>query len=467
MKPVSQWSCSRCRPAVHGDDSIYITQVVPQEQSLTLAWTPEEKAVSTVFCRKKGSGEVWQETHVSGSRANLEGLNSGTDYEFYIRCGDRYSAVGYARPGYVPGTVVNYLHPEDPKYAFSGQHPCSPCLCRHSDGHLLVSMDVFDGAAPQNLTLIFRSDDNGKSWYHYSELFPCFWGTLFCHRGDVYMLSVSTEYGDVLIGRSEDGGKNFGTPTVLLRGSCHRTVPGWHKSTMPVLLHGGRLWCGLDFGSHLSGGHASCLLSADAEGDLLDARNWCVTDPLVYCPEWEGAVKGDTRGFLEGNAVALPDGSIGNFLRYSTDRGEPRFGLAPILRGSIQAPEKKLTLDRFVSFPGNLSKFDVRLDEADRHYYAIVSRITDSQRPTARNVLSLLRSPDLEHWETAADLLDYRDFDAQYVGFQYVSFLFDGDDILFVSRTAFNGAQSYHDNNYVTFHRIRKFRSSAPELSDF
>ena len=43
------------------------------------------------------------------------------------------------------------------------------------------------------------------------------------------------------------------------------------------------------------------------------------------------------------------------------------------------------------------------------------------------------------------------------VGFQYPSFLFDGDDILAVSRTAVNGAESFHNANFITFHRIRNY----------
>ncbi|MNF07207.1 hypothetical protein D3C80_2073400 [compost metagenome] len=46
--------------------------------------------------------------------------------------------------------------------------------------------------------------------------------------------------------------------------------------------------------------------------------------------------------------------------------------------------------------------------------------------------------------------------------FQYIDWLFDGNDIVFVSRTAFDdaegGAKAAHDANYLTFHRIEKFR---------
>ncbi len=457
MKTQTKWSYPQYRPAVHGDDGIYICQTVPAKERLTLKWIAEEERVF-LHWRARGSDAMWAHMEVHGSEATLTGLADGTEYEFFVEGAMKRSTVGFAKTGFVPGTVVNYLHPEDPKYSFSGQYLCTPCILKHPNGYLLVSMDIFGRRAPQNLTLIFRSDDNGESWYHYSELMPCFWGTLFMHRGDVYMLATSTEYGDLLIGRSSDGGKTFSTPTVLFRGSCHYAVSGWHKSSMPVVEHKGRLWCGVDFGAHLAGGHASCLLSADASADLLDPDAWCVSEPLMYDPAWQGAVKGDTRGFLEGNAVVLPDGGIGNVLRYSTDRGEPRYGLIPILRGDHSDPEKQLTFDRFVPFQGNLSKFDVRKDPVSGHYFAIICRITTPETPGARNVLSLVTSADLAHWELACDLLNYADADPQTTGFQYVSFLFDGEDILYVSRTAFNGAKSFHDNNYVTFHRVKDFR---------
>ena len=75
-----------------------------------------------------------------------------------------------------------------------------------------------------------------------------------------------------------------------------------------------------------------------------------------------------------------------------------------------------------------------------------------------RDYLALLVSPDLENWEIACDLYDYRGIDPDHIGFQYVDFEFDGDDIIYLCRTAINGANSFHDSNYTTFHRIKDFR---------
>ena len=49
----------------------------------------------------------------------------------------------------------------------------------------------------------------------------------------------------------------------------------------------------------------TCLVSADVNADLLDAASWNITRPLKYDPNWEGAAVGDTRGFIEENAVAM------------------------------------------------------------------------------------------------------------------------------------------------------------------
>ena len=335
----ASWSFEHYLP-LDRREKLIIDQVIPSLHAIRLAWSGGSSPW-TVWYRVKDSEEAWRPLTATEPHAVLSDLAAYIEYEFRVESGADKSLTGYARTGEVPGTVVNYLHPQDPKYAFSGQHLCSPSLLLHPDGYLLASTDLYDNGTPQNLTLIFRSDDGGKSWYHYTELFPCFWGSLFLHRGEVYMLSTSTEYGDLLIGKSSDGGKTWGAPTVLARGSCHRSAMGWHKSGMPVTEYKGRLWCGVDYGSHQLGRHMNCLASADASGDLLDAGNWAVTDPLAFDPAWEGAVKCDTRGCIEGNAVVSPDGKICTFLRYSTAvRAGSRSGRGPRTPGSAaEVPE--------------------------------------------------------------------------------------------------------------------------------
>ncbi|MEG2088121.1 MAG: hypothetical protein RR022_07945, partial [Angelakisella sp.] len=96
-----------------------------------------------------------------------------------------------------------------------------------------------------------------------------------------------------------------------------------------------------------------------------------------------------------------------------------------------------------------------------KRYYALVNNITGSNMKQ-RNVLSLISSLDMLHWTLQRGILNYEDNnyweDSTQVGFQYVDFTFDGEDIVLVSRSAINGAYNYHNANHVTVHRIRQYR---------
>ena len=77
-----------------------------------------------------------------------------------------------------------------------------------------------------------------------------------------------------------------------------------------------------------------------------------------------------------------------------------------------------------------------------------------------RNVLALMSSADLRSWTTRTVLV-YRE-DTRRHGFQYPDWLFDGEDLIALVRTAHDdgvgGAHNFHDANYMTFHRIPRFR---------
>jgi len=67
------------------------------------------------------------------------------------------------------------------------------------------------------------------------------------------------------------------------------------------------------------------------------------------------------------------------------------------------------------------------------------------------------------HWDVRKILLAHPDNIKH--GFQYVDWLFNNKDILFVCRTAYDdekgGAHNQHDANYLTFHTIKKFRKAG------
>ena len=455
MKGHNYWSYTPYQPFLRNIGDIYICRIAPSADSIHLEWLYDEGEDFAIYCRKRDTADFSLCGTTREKAFDIIGLGSENDYEFYVTCGDKKSRVRLARCAEAVGTVVNYLHPDDTCYAFSGRSLCSPSLVRHPDGHLLASMDVFSGGHPQNLTLIFRSDDDGKTWHYSCELMPCFWGKLFIHKGILYMLAVSTEYGDLLIGKSEDGGKTFSAPISLLRGSNGKNgFPGVHKNPQPVVSYNGRIYNTLEWGSWLDKGyfHGAMVMSCDEDDDLLDPENWHFTPPVVHDMNWEGAAPDGRPGNIEGSLVVAPDGKLYNYMRYQTQLEKK------ILVFDIpEDPDAPIEYSHAVNFDGNLSKFMIKKDDVSGKYLSIISRRIEEPK-TARNLLSLVASDDLSNWQLVCDLIDRRYDDPQMVGFQYVDFEIEGNDIIYLSRTAMNCAKNYHDANYSTFHRIADFR---------
>ena len=462
MKGHNLWSYTPYKPLLRNVGDIYICRVVPCPNSVHFEWLDADVAEYSVFYRKRNEEDFTLFIKTDKTECDITGLDFNTDYEFYVQSGELKSLVRLAHTGESVGTVVNYLHPDDTAYSFSGRYLCSPSLVRHPDGFLFASMDVFAGQHPQNLTLIFRSDDNGKTWHYVSELMPCFWGKLFIHKGELYMLSCSTEYGDLLIGKSVDGGKTFTAPVCLLRGSNGKNGNnGVHRNPQNMFIHGGRIWSTLEWGSwdNPEFYHAAMVMSCDVNDDLLVSENWSFSEPLKYNSEWEGTVKnGWAAGTIEGTLSLSPKGELMNIMRYNIMEGEPLYGLVLAYKVNTEDYDAPLEYSHSIKMPCNNAKFIIKYDDASKKYYSIVCRIDCEERAFGRNLLSLMSSADLENWDVVCDLIDKRDEDMKKVGFQYVDFEFEGDDIIFLCRTSINGAHDYHDANYSTFHRIENFR---------
>ncbi|MBR4235428.1 MAG: hypothetical protein IKR85_05115 [Clostridia bacterium] len=465
MQAHSLWSYRPYSPFLFDAGTPYICRVVPYLSSVHIEWLSEAGARGyDVFIGKKGE-EPALCAHTDACEYDFTDLEPDTDYCVKVKCARGESRTRLARTGERDGTdgvTVNYLHPEDDCYAFSGRYLCSPSLVRAPEGHLLASMDVFEANAPQNLSLIFRSDDEGKSWHYVCELYPCFWGKLFVHRGRLYMTAVSTEYGDLLIGASDDGGYTFTEPTVICRGACHSKENGIHKNPQPVVEYANRVWNTCEWGCWAKGTHAAMVFSCGADEDLLNASNWHLTPPLPYDPAWPGTAQGHSCGTIEGTLSVLPDGQLYNIMRYDMSKCVPGYGRVLAYKVNMDDPDAPLEYARAISLPGNHSKFEIRFDPESGLYFSIINRIRSSETRFDRNLVSLMASRDCESWYLVCDLIDRTDADPKFMGFQYTDFMFDGNDIIYLTRTAANAAHNYHDANYSVFHRLREFRSLSP-----
>ena len=459
MRGHSAWNYTPYKPLVWDSGDIYVCRLAPGENSITAEWLPAKEGESCIYLRKRDEGEFILAGKTDKNEFTIENLESGVDYELYIQQDEFKSRIRLARTGAVYGTVVNYLHPEDKVYSFSGTALCSPSMVRCPDGSLLSSMDVYGCEAPQNLTLLFRSTDDGATWHYVTDLFPCFWGKLFVHKGAVYMLACSQEYGDLLIGRSDDNGNTFSAPVALLRGACHCKRPGVHKNPQNIMHYKGRIWETLEWGCWANGVyHDVMVMSCDEDDDLLIPENWHFSEPVDYDPTWPGTVDGPSAGNIEGTLVVFPDGNLYNVMRYDCTQATPNYGRVLSYRVNTDDPDAPVTFDRAIEFPANHSKFIIQKDDVTGKYLSICTRITAPEFAGARTLVSLMASDDAVNWYLVVDLIDRRQDDPWKTGFQYMDFFIEEDDILWLCRTGMNNPANYHDANYQTFHRIKNFR---------
>ncbi|MBL8995130.1 MAG: hypothetical protein JNM63_17415 [Spirochaetia bacterium] len=190
-------------------------------------------------------------------------------------------------------------------------------------------------------------------------------------------------------------------------------------------------------------------------------------DPDWQKPEWLKNLDPawPKTGWLEGNVVVTPDHELVNVVRFYSP-----WVTEVAVRIHISADGKKLSFDPekdFLNFPGGRHKFTIRRDPKSGDYFSLVnSQTADLNLPGSRdqrNELTLISSKDLIAWEIKAvilrdDLPHSQESSLKNTGFQYVDWQFDGDDLIALVRTAYDGANNFHDSNRITFHRIGGFR---------
>jgi hypothetical protein len=348
----------------------------------------------------------------------------------------------------VPGGVIEHS-PQT-----SGLYIGSPSLAVLPNGDYVASHDFFGPNSGEHVKArsgVFRSADRGRTWKKVSEIQGAFWSSLFVHRGALYLLGPDRHHGNVLIRRSLDKGDTWTTPTNAHTGLL-REDGEYHCAPMPVIEHQGRLWRGMErrqppvaWGVNYRAG----VLSALVDADLLEASNWSHSEWLPSDRSWNG---GDMGAWLEGNAVVAPDGQLVDVLRVQTQSPNEK---AAIVR--IGADGKRAAFDPatgFVDFPGGAKKFAIRFDPQSRLYWSLASIVHERHRTnnpgSIRNTLALTCSSNLVHWTVKCLLLHHPD--VKNHGFQYVDWLFDGEDIIAACRTAYDdglgGAHNNHDANF-------------------
>lgn len=357
-----------------------------------------------------------------------------------------------------PGVVIEHSP------ASSGIYVGSPGIAILPSGEYLAKCDEYGPQSTERqlaVTHVFCSSDRGESWRREATVDGIYWASLFVHRNAAYIMGTSRYHGEAVIVRSTDGGRNWSSPEdgqtgILLTGAKYHCAP------VPMVVHRGRIWRAMEdaMGPSGWGGHfRAFMMSAPVDADLLRAESWICSNRLARGAGWLG---GQFNGWLEGNAVETPDGQIVNILRVDYP---PKGGKAAVVR--LSADGATATFDPetdFIDFPGGGKKFTIRPDRKTGCYWALTNyvppRHRDGNPERTRNTLALVRSENLRDWSVRSIVLYHPDPSRH--GFQYVDWLVDGDDVVAVSRTAYDdglgGAENQHDANYITFHRLRNFR---------
>ncbi len=420
----------------------YICRLAPFATGFTFEWFDNaDSGKHTLYYNKRWGNRQVTALPIHKSVVTIDGLEKHQEYEFYIENSKGYkSFLRLLRTDAPPDgcSVINYIHPEDNQYAFSGHYFGSPTMARLKSGRIVAGMDVFGPNAAQNLAILFYSDDNGISWRYLTDMYTYFWSTLFVHKDVLYMLGLSTENGNLQIACSRDEGETWSAPVVIFYGSSANCPNGGIlKAPMHLYSHKGRLYTTCEYGVWYKQLYPG-IISIAEEDDPMIPENWTWSELLRYDGKWkeETITQKDT---VEANIVAGRNGQLYSFMRW---------GIGKILRLKIDDTNPEASPEYDGILDADVSDSMFRIFDYKGRYYMITNK------GMGRYILSLYVSDDLEHWSLVKDLIDYSHLHRGKYGFQYPAFLAEEDGLSLMLRSSFNEANNFHNANYMLFAKL-------------
>lgn len=332
--------------------------------------------------------------------------------------------------------------------AASGSFIGSPSIVVLPNGDYLATQADFGPGSSNQTTQVFRSRNAGVAWEPVagSPVDRMCWATVFEQGGTVYLMgAASCGYGDAVIAASTDNGETWTEAVPLLRGA-------YHTGDTPVLVQGGRIYKTYEQNlrpPNWSPFFRPLMISAPIGADLLDPASWTRTNNVE-----RGSV-------LEGNPVVGPDGMIWNVMRWNDSRTQAWVTKLDPANPSVLVDAGPVNFPYGVAF----SKFFLQWDASSERYLLVGNAETSSTGLiTQRNYLNLYESTDLQNWRLVRNLVE-DDVESNWAtsvaqsAFSQPTAIISGDDLLVVSRTAYDGAANYHNANRFTFHRYDDFRA--------
>lgn len=342
----------------------------------------------------------------------------------------------------------------------------SPSLLMMSGGVVLAAYDVCGGSG---LTRVCRSTDSGITWTQIAELIGLVHASLFEDGGALYLLGSSGVLGSVRIHRSTDGGVTWSAGTTLSPSAF------FHMAAGPVVVHDGRVWKATEdqTGEGWRPEQARArMISALAGGDLMDAANWTVSDPLSRSG-WVANRR--LTGWLDGNAVVDKTGGLVSLMSVRQNRGGMA-EMAAYVPVVASGPAPVFNLDTgFVMLPGAAKPFMVRYDDVSGLYWTLTSAVSPSENQFGKELpenvchrLAVYSSHNLRDWCLRNVLLERAEYGKD--GFLQASFVVSGNDLVVLFAAAYadglSGPRSVTEPNMVLVKRIAGFRSLPVDEGD-
>jgi hypothetical protein len=341
----------------------------------------------------------------------------------------------------------------------------APALIQLSDGRFLCSVQLWsrDETAEKlygkDRCLIFKSDDKGTSWQEIARL-PFATGKFLQHQDRIYFIGAGTNWQGLWVCYSKDRGKNWSSPIQVIEGKVYAASTGW-------IVHQNTLYWAMDDMKPSVTDRGVFAVAADLSRELDSPNAWRKSNIIKHpgIPEVFGRGSHNKGKWLEPNVIYF-NGRLHLVVRVRVSRNKID-GLVPNIGAICDLSDNNHQLDlafsHYYNIPGAQNHFHIVYDSVTALYWMTCNQVTGIAKNLyrgwgkERRFLMLYFSIDGQNW-LPADCLAMWPKERQ--AFNYCTPVIDGNDLLFVSRTA-KHAKNQHDNDMITFHRVKNFRQSA------
>lgn len=329
------------------------------------------------------------------------------------------------------------------------------------DAHVYV-----DGAYSRTDMILKESRDGGATWNQVASATGYSCPAMFENNGYIYIMSG---FSNMQISRYDPKTGAFVSQTF-----ADMNVGSGGVGT--CLVKNGRVYkC-----------YCGAVVSASLESNLLSKASWTVSTPVssLVTESWRSSIgltytlnANPGYDWEEGSVVAGKDGKL-----YVVYRFNRRIGSALLFELSADGSTLSyvtacngtaLAKKSVIEIPSSIARHAIHYDETTGKYISLMSLYMGDSSTNyfftdylQRAVLGLVVSDDLVNWKVADTLLVDRNMtdtmtSISSCGYQYVDYVIEGNDLLFVVRENDGGGsvRYCHEAPYCTFYRISDYRS--------